>query len=173
MSLIRPGNKVTGFYNSPAGNLKIDSDGNHIIAVSFMNDDIPSLKDTQPVSCSEIIEKCIEELDAYFRGKGKEFSVPFQSSGTDFQQKVWQQVKAVPYGKTITYSALAERLGSVKLTRAVGQANGKNPLAILVPCHRVVGKNNELQGYAWGISRKRQLLELEGSISIHRQMTLF
>ncbi len=101
------------------------------------------------------------QLEEYFLGKRKKFDLPINPKGTDFQQKVWKNLVKIPYGKTWTYKELAEESGNVKACRAVGGANNKNPIAIFVPCHRVIGADGKLVGYAGGLSVKQKLLELE------------
>ncbi len=103
-----------------------------------------------------------KELDEYFQGERKEFTVPLDLVGTDFQKQVWSELLKIPYGKTISYKQLAERVGDVKSVRAVANANAKNKIAILVPCHRVIGSDNSLTGYAGGVDRKKKLLNTEG-----------
>jgi methylated-DNA-[protein]-cysteine S-methyltransferase len=109
------------------------------------------------------------QLDEYFAGTRTQFDLPLAPRGTEFQQKVWQELLRIPYGQTVTYSELATRLGDVKAVRAVGRANGANPIWLIIPCHRVVGADGSLTGYAAGIEVKRYLLELEGA----RQPGLF
>ena len=106
-----------------------------------------------------------EQLDAYFAGTLSRFSVPLAPQGTGFQQRVWAALQEIPYGRTESYGALAERIGSPGAARAVGLANGRNPIAIVIPCHRVVGSTGSLTGYGGGLERKRQLLELELAVS--------
>ncbi len=101
------------------------------------------------------------QLTEYFSGTRREFDLPLQPKGTPFREKVWAALRAVPYGETITYGQLAQRIGSPKAVRAVGQANHDNPIPILIPCHRVVGADGALTGYAGGVEMKRQLLDLE------------
>lgn len=103
----------------------------------------------------------ISQLTAYFAGELKSFDVPLAMAGTPFQQTVWRELTAIPYGETISYGELAERLGQPTAARAVGLANGKNPISIIVPCHRVVGANGNLTGYGGGLPRKRYLLDFE------------
>jgi methylated-DNA-[protein]-cysteine S-methyltransferase len=111
-----------------------------------------------------IFKQTKQELDEYFSGNRKEFSIPLdQNFGTEFQQKVWSILRQIPFGSTISYKEQAVRLGTPKSVRAVAQANGKNPLSIIVPCHRVIASNGKLQGYAGGLDVKRRLLELEAS----------
>lgn len=104
------------------------------------------------------------QLDAYFAGDLRAFEHPLELNGTDFQQRVWRELRAIPYGEVISYGQLAERLGKPGASRAVGSANGANPVPILVPCHRVIAANGELGGFSAGLDRKRRLLELEGAL---------
>ena len=106
-------------------------------------------------------ELLISELNAYFSGKLKEFSVPMAPNGTPFQQRVWERLLTIPFGKTTSYGKIANDLGDINLSRAVGSANGSNPIFLLIPCHRVIGANGQLTGYAGGIERKAELLSLE------------
>lgn len=109
------------------------------------------------------IQKAKQELDEYFSGKRKSFDVPLLMVGTDFQKRVWQALMSIPYGSTVSYMDVACRIGNPKSVRAVAQAIGSNPLSIFVPCHRVVGSDGSLTGYAGGIEAKRSLLQLEGN----------
>ncbi len=105
------------------------------------------------------------QLKEYFAGTRKEFDVPLDLEGTDFQKRVWEELRKIPYGKTISYKSLSEKLGDVKAIRAVGKANGQNPIAIIIPCHRVIGANGSLVGYAGGLAIKEKLLHLEGALN--------
>ena len=105
------------------------------------------------------------QLKEYFAGTRKEFDVPLDIKGTDFQKRVWNELQKIPYGKTISYKTLSEKLGDVKAIRAVGKANGQNPIAIIIPCHRVIGANGSLVGYAGGLAIKEKLLHLEGALN--------
>jgi methylated-DNA-[protein]-cysteine S-methyltransferase len=111
-----------------------------------------------------VLKQASQELDDYLESKRTSFSVPLHSAGTNFQQEVWRQIARIPFGKTISYAELAKRAGAPKAVRAAGTATGRNPLGIIVPCHRVVGKNGGLGGYAGGLDRKKRLLEIEGLI---------
>jgi len=111
-----------------------------------------------------------EQLDAYFEGKLTIFDVPLAPRGTDFQQRVWQELTHIPCGETISYGELARRIGSPNASRAVGLANSRNPISIIVPCHRVVGANGKMTGYAGGISSKEALLKLEASHSTQKPL---
>ena len=106
-------------------------------------------------------EHLAAQLDEYWRGELTEFDVPMSPVGTDFQKQVWAALREIPYGTTVTYGAIADRIGKPSAVRAVGRANGSNPIAVIVPCHRVIGANGSLTGYAGGIDKKAKLLELE------------
>ncbi|HRN26425.1 MAG: methylated-DNA--[protein]-cysteine S-methyltransferase [Ignavibacteriaceae bacterium] len=105
------------------------------------------------------------QLKEYFDGTRKKFDVPLDVEGTEFQKRVWKELQKIPYGKTISYKTLSEKLGDVKAIRAVGTANGKNPIAIIIPCHRVIGADGKLTGYASGLDIKEKLLHLEGALN--------
>jgi methylated-DNA-[protein]-cysteine S-methyltransferase len=109
----------------------------------------------------EAFAEVLEQLDAYFAGKRRSFELKLAPRGTEFQRRVWQALAAIPYGETTTYAAIARAIGKPKAVRAVGAANGKNPISIVVPCHRVIGQDGTLTGYAGGLPSKRRLLELE------------
>lgn len=129
--------------------------------------------DETPQPTSEIPDYLIpivEQLEAYFRGELKEFHLKLDLKGTEFQKKVWHAILQIPYGKTVSYLELSKQLGDVKAIRAVASANGKNPVWIVVPCHRVIGSDGSLTGYAGGIPRKKWLLEHEGILT---QKSLF
>ena len=144
-------------YSSPVGQLKIECSEEYINAVLFMNDDdIISQTDTHP-----LLQLCKEQLDEYFSGSRKTFSLPIIQSGTAFQQKVWELLLQIPFGKTTSYNDLSKQYGDVKAIRAVASANGKNKLAIIVPCHRVIGSDGNLTGYGGGLWRKKWLLDFE------------
>ena len=108
-----------------------------------------------------VLQQASEELQEYFEGTRTSFSISLHYKGTDFQERVWQEIAKIPFGQTITYSELARRAGIPDAIRAAGTATGKNPLGIIIPCHRVVGKNGSFGGYAGGLGRKRRLLDLE------------
>ena len=114
---------------------------------------------------NKILNQTQKELEEYFLGKRTEFTIPLNPIGTEFQKKVWMELRRIPFGKTISYLELATRIGNPKASRAVGGANGKNPLSIIVPCHRVIGSSGKLTGFAGGISNKTKLLELEQKAS--------
>lgn len=150
----------TGYVKCPIGIIEIKAFADALFAVKILSEDsIINFEDSKEV---EIIEIAKMQLQEYFNKVRKNFDLPLNYIGTEFQQKVWREVEQVPFGKTKSYGQLAIELGKKELTRAVGAANGKNPLWIIVPCHRIVGRNNELVGYAGGLWRKQWLLEHEG-----------
>jgi methylated-DNA-[protein]-cysteine S-methyltransferase len=114
------------------------------------------------------LQQPIAELNEYFAGWRKKFTFPLAPAGTKFQQKVWQAVSEIPFGKVATYKDIARKIGKSKAVRAVGHANGSNPIPIVIPCHRVIGSHGDLCGYGGGIGLKRKLLKLEGMIRILR-----
>ena len=151
---------------SSLGSLILNSDGQSIIGICFTE------KDVQEQNSCEVLERCKEQLENYFSGQTHGFDLPLHPEGTGFQSKVWAELLKIPYGETITYMELAIRLGDPKAIRAVGTANGRNPIAVIIPCHRVIGAGNKLTGYAGGIWRKKLLLELEMKYNPSKQ-TLF
>jgi methylated-DNA-[protein]-cysteine S-methyltransferase len=114
---------------------------------------------------SALLARASEQLAEYFARSRTTFDIPLDPPGTPFQQRVWEALRAIPYGTTLSYSDLASRLGDLRATRAVGAANGKNPIPIIVPCHRVIGANGALTGFGGGLDRKRWLLEHEGALT--------
>lgn len=122
---------------------------------------------------SDVIQKTKIQLEEYFTGERKEFSIPLLFAGTDFQKSVWTELLKIPFGKTESYLNLSKKLNNAKAIRAVASANGANSIAIIVPCHRVVGIDGELTGYAGGLNTKRKLLVLEGKYSDKEQLILF
>ena len=151
-------------FESPLGILIIKSDGQAVTEISF-SEEVQEIQN----SCA-VLESCRQQLNDYFAGKLISFDLPLNPEGTEFQQKVWAELLKIPYGETLTYMELSVRLGDVKAIRAVGTANGRNPIAIIIPCHRVIGAGNKLTGYAGGIWRKKALLELEMKHSVRKDM---
>lgn len=140
--------------NTPVGDITIAERGRRIAGLSF------------GISCpgeycrTALLESCEEQLWEYFKGERRRFDMPLDMEGTAFQRQVWQALMQIPYGKTVTYAELAEKIGRPNAARAVGGACGANPIAIIVPCHRVLGKNG-LTGYAYGLDAKKTLLKIE------------
>ena len=144
------------YYHSPIGFIELVEEDGYLTVASFMDE-----QKNNATAITPLLEKSIQQLDAYFAGKLKQFELPLRPAGTAFQQSVWDQLVQIPYAETITYLHMAKRLGNVKAIRAAASANGKNPLAIIIPCHRVVGADGKLTGYAGGLHRKQWLLEHE------------
>ncbi len=148
-------------YESPVGPLLLAGEPNALHRVSFES----SKRSTPPGADWKLDKKpfaeVIRQLRAYFRGELKEFDLPLAMEGTEFQLRVWNALRTIPYGETISYAQLAERIGNPKAVRAVGLANGSNPIPIIVPCHRVIGSGGSLTGFGGGLSTKKMLLELE------------
>jgi methylated-DNA-[protein]-cysteine S-methyltransferase len=146
----------TTYIKTPLGTAEISGDEHGISIISILNAE-REISENIP----QILEEAVLQLQDYFSGKRNDFTFQLNPSGTDFQQKVWQELLNIPFGKTISYLDLSKKLGDVKAIRAVASANGKNPLWIVVPCHRVIGTDGSLTGYAGGLWRKKWLLEHE------------
>lgn len=155
----------TCFIETPLGNAKIIGDNNGISSVSIL-DTGQELSTMIP----EPLLNCVTQLKEYFNEKRKNFDLKLNPEGTTFQKKVWNQLESISYGKTISYLQLSKQLGDVKVIRAAANANGKNPLWIIVPCHRVIGSDGSLTGYAGGLHRKQWLLNHESEC---KQQSLF
>lgn len=146
-----------GYYDSPIGMLEIKEVDGAIVAIDFIDKDL-----LEKETLSDEIEKCKNELKEYFNGDRRDFTVKIDFlKGTDFQRSVWKSLRNIEYGKTVSYKDIAENIGNSKAVRAVGGANNKNPIMIIVPCHRVIGKNGKLTGYAGGLEAKEYLINLE------------
>ena len=151
-------------YVSPIGNLFLSAEDGFITELYFDGGITtpPTLKETPPNSKdAKVLNTLTKELDAYFAGTLHEFTIPLRPKGTPFRTKVWEALQTIPYGETISYKALAERIGNPKAIRAVGGANHNNPISIIIPCHRVIGTNGKLVGYGGGLNVKEFLLEHE------------
>lgn len=159
---------------TPIGTLCIEETNDAISAVNIINKEcsktcivktssLEPVKDSSLKAISSLLMQTCKELSEYFEGKRKTFSVPIAPNGTEFQKKVWEQLRTIPYGQTRTYGEIAEAIENAKASRAVGGANNKNNILILIPCHRVIGKNGSLVGFACGLEIKQKLLELEKS----------
>lgn len=158
------------YYHSPVGLLKISGTEDYISEVTFH--DTSQKAEGRKKNLPPMLINCVEQLIQYFNGQRRQFELPLNQPGTNFQQGVWSELVQIPFGKTISYLELARRIGDTKATRAVANANGKNNIAIIVPCHRVIGSNRELIGYAGGLWRKKWLLEHEAKVAYGVQ-TLF
>lgn len=149
-------NLFTSYHSSPLGVLKLQCSDEQLKSVLFTDDEQPAPGEDHP-----ILQECSRQLDAYFNGTLKSFNLPLGQEGTGFQQKVWTLLEAIPFGKTISYQDLSKQYGDVKAIRAIASANGRNNLSIIIPCHRVIGTNRSLTGYAGGLWRKKWLLDHE------------
>ncbi|MGR6838795.1 methylated-DNA--[protein]-cysteine S-methyltransferase [Aliivibrio wodanis] len=148
-------------FDSPIGMITVNGNDEGLLGVWYESharvlSDFGVQADDHP-----ILKLTVSQLKEYFNGDRREFSIPLAANGTEFQNKVWKALTAIPYGETWCYKDLAIAVGNPKASQAVGGANGKNPISIIVPCHRVIGKNGSLTGYAGGIDIKQALLELE------------
>mgnify|MGYP001220050775 CR=1 FL=1 len=158
----------TAYLQSPIGWLKVTGTDAAITSVYFM-DDAPT---DPPANVPAVVLACVAQLGEYFAGSRREFDLPLDTGGTVFQRRVWQQLRSIPYGKTASYLEIAQAIGNPQAVRAVGAANGSNPVSVILPCHRVIGSNGTLTGYGGGLWRKEWLLKHEGW-SRHPQLSLF
>ena len=147
-------------YASPVGTLTITATASHVTEILF---------EEQPVSdemdIPDVLQRCTRQIDAYFQGVRTAFSVDLKPRGTNFQQRVWRQLEEIPYAETVSYGDVARSIGKPTACRAVGGANGRNPIPIIIPCHRVIGSGGQLTGYGSGIWRKEWLLEHEKMVA--------
>ncbi|MDP4537071.1 methylated-DNA--[protein]-cysteine S-methyltransferase [Alkalimonas collagenimarina] len=153
---------------SPVGPIQLVAEHEHIIAVRFVaadelaKDQYPTRSQPYQAPITGVLKQAYEQLHSYFAGELSHFELPLAPQGTHFQQQVWQQLQRIPYGETCSYQAVANRINNPKAVRAVGMANSRNPIAIVIPCHRVIGANGHLTGYAGGLDKKTWLLNHEG-----------
>lgn len=163
--------EIEKFYKvikSPVGSLVLISNKSALIGIEFENEKVENLPNKPLKDNHPILKKAEKQLIEYFAGNRKEFDIPLKLEGTDFQKKVWQELTKIPFGKTISYQELAEKMGNKNKARAVGNANGKNPIPIIIPCHRVIEKNGKLGGFGGGLKIKKFLLQLENSLKLIR-----
>lgn len=147
-------NTYKGYLNSVIGVLEIICSDIALIAINFV--------DTEKVETpNNLVKQTKKQLNEYFEGKREAFTIPLNISGTNFQKLVWEELQKIPYGKTTSYKQIAQNINNPKAVRAVGIANSKNKIPIIIPCHRVIGNNGKLSGYAGGVWRKEKLLEIE------------
>ncbi|HWD17633.1 MAG TPA: methylated-DNA--[protein]-cysteine S-methyltransferase [Verrucomicrobiae bacterium] len=147
---------------SPVGKLLLTADESALTGVHFADRDVSAARRNGATDAGHpILKKAAQQLAEYFAGKRTAFSIPWRLAGTTFQEKIWQEIARIPYGKTISYSELAARAGSERAVRAAGTSTGRNPVAIIIPCHRVMGKSGGLCGFGGGLDKKRFLLKLE------------
>jgi methylated-DNA-[protein]-cysteine S-methyltransferase len=148
----------TAYYKSKTGYIKILSTKSNILSVNFVKTKKGKNSDIR------ILKQCIKQLDEYFRGRRRKFSVDIILNGTHFQKRVWRQLQKIPYGHTVSYKDIARAIRNKDAVRAVGSANNKNKIAIIIPCHRVIGSDGKLVGYRGGLWRKKWLIEHEKNI---------
>jgi methylated-DNA-[protein]-cysteine S-methyltransferase len=158
------------YYTNPLGVARITEEDGFITSISIKDDDYNTDDTTKS---SPILQQAIDQLDEYFAGKRLDFDLPFKQKGTDFQQTVWKQLLTINYGQTISYSKMSEQMGNPLAIRAIASANGRNSLWVVVPCHRVIGADGTLVGYAGGLWRKQWLLEHEAKVAGVGQTKLF
>ena len=146
--------------DSPVGKIEIVEENEKIIELNIYNEKENNIieKDTK------LLLETQKQLKEYFEGKRTKFEIPLNPKGTEFMKKVWKELLKIPYGEVRTYKEIAEKVGNSKASRAVGMANNKNPIPIIIPCHRVIGSNNKLVGYALGLDMKKYLLDLERKV---------
>jgi methylated-DNA-[protein]-cysteine S-methyltransferase len=150
------------FLNSPIGLLRIEGDNNGISSLKFMNSD-----EFESKEIPDVLTNAISQLEEYFNGTRTDFELKLNPQGTDFQKRIWRLLIDIPYSKTISYQDLANRLNDPFVIRAAASANGKNPIPIIIPCHRVIGSDGSLTGYAGGLHRKKWLLDHENPVKQH------
>lgn len=160
--------------DSPLGEILLAGNESGLTQVSFQDGESPLSPAPDWQRDDAVWATAVTQLTAYFGGELQTFDLPLAPKGTPFQQKVWAYLQTIPYGRTTTYSAIAQALGNPKSTRAVGAANGRNPIALIIPCHRVIGSDGKLTGYAGGLHIKEALLRLErnGRIDVAQQLSL-
>lgn len=158
----------TTYYSSPIGLIEITGNENGIATLYFVEE-----KKIISIKIHASLKECVYQLDEYFNNIRTEFDLKLNPEGTEFQQKVWKQLLKVPYGKTRSYLQISKQIGDANATRAVGNANGSNPISIIIPCHRVIGNNGKLVGYGGGLWRKEWLLNHENSTIFGKQTELF
>jgi methylated-DNA-[protein]-cysteine S-methyltransferase len=156
------------YFSSPIGLIEISGNEEGIATLFFVDE-----KKHNSTKIHPSLKECLYQLEEYFKGLRKEFGIKLNLKGTDFQKKVWAQLVQLPFGRTVSYLDVSKMLGDANATRAVGNANGSNPISIIVPCHRVIGVNGKLVGYGGGLWRKEWLLNHEKSITFGKQTTLF
>ncbi|MBZ9730434.1 methylated-DNA--[protein]-cysteine S-methyltransferase [Salegentibacter sp. JZCK2] len=153
------------FLKTPLGIAKINGNENGVSSIQILDEEVPTSKEIP-----DFLQSAAQQLDAYFKGNLQVFDLTLNPEGTAFQQKVWKALSEIPYGKTCSYLELSRKLGDEKAIRAVASANGKNPLWVVIPCHRVIGSDGSLTGYAGGLQRKQWLLNHENNTS---QLSMF
>ena len=149
-------------HDTPLGRLTLESDGTSLTAILFPGEESRSKNEKSCPGNNAVLDEACRQLDLYFLGQLQTFDLPLAPKGTPFQKRIWALLQKIPYGQTSSYGELAKIIGQPTACRAVGAANGRNPLPIVIPCHRVIGSSGKLTGYAGGLPAKQWLLELEG-----------
>jgi methylated-DNA-[protein]-cysteine S-methyltransferase len=149
------------YVDSPIGSLLLAGDGEFLIELGFPGGKAARRHQPDWTRNSEPFDECKRQLREYFAGELREFSIPLAPEGTEFQLQVWNALRSIPYGETVSYGELAEQIGRPAASRAVGAANGRNPIPVIIPCHRVIGSSGQLVGFGGGIATKKHLLALE------------
>ncbi len=152
--------------SSPLGNIFLSTQDDSISELRFTTEEVSK----EPLN--SLLTEAKKQLDEYFSSKRKTFNLPVVLSGTPFQYQVWEAVNKIPFGQTTSYSKLSQEIGNPAAIRAVGAAIGANPILVIIPCHRIIGTNGQLTGYAGGLDRKERLLELEGRAPLAKQASL-
>tara|TARA_A100000171_G_C2140637_1_gene156085 strand:+ start:15929 stop:16402 length:474 start_codon:yes stop_codon:yes gene_type:complete len=150
----------TAFINTPIGTLRVEGSHEGVSAILFSEETAPN-----PATVPEVLKEPVQQLEEYFNKTRTKFTIKLAPKGTEFQQKVWEELQTIPFGKTTSYQQMANQLGDPKVIRAAASANGKNPISIVIPCHRVIGSDGSLTGYAGGLHRKKWLLAHESPVT--------
>jgi methylated-DNA-[protein]-cysteine S-methyltransferase len=161
------------YFDSPLGRMFVRGDGEFVTGLFMPSHKGGPTLDAAWKRCDEAFAAIRQQLAEYFAGERQQFDVPLKLAGTPFQRRVWQELVRIPFGRTISYAELARRVGKPTASRAVGHANGRNPISILVPCHRVIGANGKLTGYAGGLDKKEWLLAWERRVTGPERGNLF
>lgn len=149
--------KFTAVFNSPIGNIYVENDEHALLKLSLTKEDCY-------FNGSNLTNDVINQLNEYFSCRRRSFNLPLNPIGSEFQKRVWNELLNIPYGKTASYKEIAKNIGNPCAARAAGNANNKNPIPIIIPCHRVIGSNKKLTGYAFGLDIKQKLLDLEAGL---------
>lgn len=152
--------------DTPLGPLRVAGTAQGLTEVGFIEGELPPVRVPDGQEERSLLADAKQQLQEYFEGRRRHFALPVAPRGTAFQQRVWEELQKVPWGTTTTYGDIAQRIGQPTAVRAVGSANGRNPVAIVIPCHRVIGSDGSLTGYAGGLATKRRLLQLEGALLV-------
>ena len=162
MTVVAPANVLYDVVQTPIDRLVVASDGSAIVGVWMANAEPDDVSWADRRGADSLLDEARRQLVAYFAGQLRAFDLPLAPNGTEFQRRVWTELTKIPFGATISYARLARRVSNAAAVRAVGAANGRNPIPIIVPCHRVIGSNGSLTGFGGGLARKQWLLKHEG-----------